>query len=36
MTALSDNILRFEKTNGTIEDFEKNNIPLNFGPTGEA
>ena len=36
MTALSDNILRFEKTNGTIEDFDKNNIPLNFGAAGEA
>ena len=35
--ALSDNISRFEKSQGTIKEQDKTNIPLNFGgPTGEA
>jgi uncharacterized protein (DUF1778 family) len=37
MRALSDNISRFEKSQGTIKEQDKTNIPLNFGgPTGEA
>jgi predicted transcriptional regulator len=35
--ALNENISRFEKTNGQIKDFDKQqSINLNFGPTGEA
>ncbi len=34
--ALEDNINRFEKSNGKIKNEEQSNIPLNFGPTGEA
>ena len=34
--ALEDNIQRFESVNGTIKTNEPPNIPLNFGPTGEA
>ena len=35
--ALNDNIQRFEKSQGSIKEQEKTNIPLNFGgPTGEA
>lgn len=37
MRALADNIKKFEQANGEIEDNEKvPNIPLNFGPTGQA
>ncbi len=36
MKALSDNVSRFEKANGTIKDYEQPPIPMNFGPTGEA
>jgi len=37
MRALSDNISRFEKSQGSIKEQDKTNIPLNFGgPTGEA
>ncbi|GGD88443.1 DUF3467 domain-containing protein [Planktosalinus lacus] len=36
LKALNDNIKRFEKTHGEIKDFEQPQIPLNFGPTGEA
>tara|TARA_B100001059_G_C17834131_1_gene586737 strand:+ start:4222 stop:4524 length:303 start_codon:yes stop_codon:yes gene_type:complete len=35
-TALEDNIERFEKSNGKIKNDDQSNIPLNFGPTGEA
>ena len=35
-TALEDNIKRFEKSNGKIKNDDQSNIPLNFGPTGEA
>ena len=35
-TALEDNIKRFEKSNGKIKNDHQSNIPLNFGPTGEA
>jgi len=34
--ALQENIKRFENENGEIKDFEKQTIPLNFGPTGQA
>lgn len=34
--ALSDNIKRFENAHGVIKDYEKQPIPLNFGPTGQA
>ena len=35
-TAIEDNINRFEKSNGKIKNDDQSNIPLNFGPTGEA
>ena len=35
-TALEDNINRIEKSNGKIKNDDQSNIPLNFGPTGEA
>ena len=34
--ALGDNIQRFEQANGKIKVQEQPQIPLNFGPTGEA
>ena len=34
--ALGDNIQRFEQANGKINVKEQRQIPLNFGPTGEA
>jgi len=35
--ALKENILRFEKSNGEIKDFDKQQpMSLNFGPVGEA
>ena len=34
--ALGDNIQRFEQANGKINVKEQPQIPLNFGPTGEA
>ena len=34
--ALSDNIKRFENAHGVIKDYEKQPMPLNFGPTGQA
>ena len=36
LKALGDNVARFEKTHGTIKDYDQPVIPLNFGPTGEA
>ncbi|MGB2087519.1 MAG: DUF3467 domain-containing protein [Psychroflexus salarius] len=36
LKALNDNILKYEKRHGKIQEQEKPNIPLNFGPTGEA
>ncbi|NEV93902.1 DUF3467 domain-containing protein [Psychroflexus sp. YR1-1] len=37
LRALNDNINRFEKSQGSIKEQEKTNIPMNFGgPTGEA
>jgi hypothetical protein len=34
--ALNDNISRFEKNHGEIKEHENPNMPLNFGPTGQA
>ncbi|MDN6279623.1 MAG: DUF3467 domain-containing protein [Psychroflexus sp.] len=36
LKALNDNIAKYENRHGKIEDEERQNIPLNFGPTGEA
>ena len=34
--ALNENISRFEQASGEIEIKENKNIPINFGPKGEA
>lgn len=34
--ALAENIKRFEKANGAINEPEQPPIPMNFGPTGQA
>lgn len=34
--ALGENVAKFEKAHGSIKDYEQPNIPLNFGPTGQA
>ncbi|MEE9349381.1 MAG: DUF3467 domain-containing protein [Flavobacteriaceae bacterium] len=36
MKALADNITRFENAHGKIKEFDQPNIPMNFGPTGQA
>lgn len=36
LKALHENIHRYEVSNGEIKDSEQPNIPLNFGPTGQA
>ena len=36
MKALADNINKFEKVHGTIKEFDQPQIPMNFGPTGQA
>lgn len=36
LKALGDNVQRFEKAHGEIKDYDQPNIPLNFGPTGQA
>lgn len=36
LKALGGNIKRFESKHGEIKDYDQPNIPLNFGPTGEA
>ncbi|WP_151895272.1 DUF3467 domain-containing protein [Patiriisocius marinistellae] len=36
LKALNENISRFEKQHGQIKEFNQPNIPINFGPTGEA
>ena len=36
LKALGENIHRFELTNGEIKDIEQPQIPLNFGPAGQA
>ncbi|TQD38778.1 DUF3467 domain-containing protein [Haloflavibacter putidus] len=36
LKALGGNIKKFENAHGEIRDYDKPNIPLNFGPTGQA
>jgi ribonuclease BN (tRNA processing enzyme) len=37
MKALSENVVRFEATNGKIQDLEEVQLPLNFGgPSAQA
>ncbi len=36
MSALAENIHRFELAHGEIKDTEQSPIPLNFGPAGQA
>ena len=36
LKALNENVIRFENQHGEIKDFEQSNMPLNFGPTGQA
>ncbi|HET8809882.1 MAG TPA: DUF3467 domain-containing protein [Flavobacteriaceae bacterium] len=36
LKALGENINRFESAHGEIKDYEKQPVPLNFGPTGQA
>lgn len=36
LKALGDNISRFEKQYGKIQEYNQPSIPLNFGPTGQA
>ena len=34
--ALADNVHKFEQANGEIKDYENPQIPITFGPKGEA
>ncbi|MDR6301170.1 DUF3467 domain-containing protein [Mesonia maritima] len=36
LKALGGNIYKFEQAHGEIKDYDKPNMPLNFGPTGQA
>ncbi|MCT4623805.1 MAG: DUF3467 domain-containing protein [Schleiferiaceae bacterium] len=36
LRALQDNVVRYEQQFGEIKDIEPPQIPLNFGPTGQA
>ncbi len=36
LKAMAENISRFESAHGDIKDVEQPQIPLNFGPTGQA
>ena len=36
LSALAQNIENFERSHGQIKDVEQSNIPLNFGPAGQA
>lgn len=36
LKALNENVMRFENQHGEIKDQEQPNVPLNFGPTGQA
>jgi len=36
MKALADNVSKYEKQHGTIKEHQQPNIPMNFGPTGQA
>lgn len=36
LNALNENVQRFEQAHGPIKDYDQPQIPLNFGPSGEA
>ncbi|MVO09241.1 DUF3467 domain-containing protein [Flavobacterium sp. TP390] len=36
LKAMAENIQRFEAAHGKIEEGEQTQVPLNFGPTGQA
>ncbi|MEZ4852700.1 DUF3467 domain-containing protein [Flavobacterium sp.] len=36
LSALAENVKKFESQHGIIKEGEQPNIPLNFGPTGQA
>ncbi len=36
LKAMGDNIARYESQHGKIKENDKPNIPMNFGPTGQA
>ena len=36
LKALNENVSRFEKLHGEIKENDQPNIPINFGPTGQA
>lgn len=36
LAAIAENIQRFEKAHGEIKETDQPQIPLNFGPTGQA
>lgn len=36
MKALADNVQKYEAINGSIKDLEEMQLPMNFGPTGQA
>ena len=36
LRALNDNVKRFEKAHGEIEEHQQTPMPITFGPTGEA
>ncbi len=36
LKAIAENIQRFEKAHGEIKDSDQPQLPLNFGPTGQA
>jgi Protein of unknown function (DUF3467) len=36
MKALADNVQKFETVNGNIKDLEDLQLPMSFGPTGQA
>lgn len=36
MTALADNVQKFEAVNGVIKDLGDIQMPMNFGPAGQA
>lgn len=36
LAAIAENIQRFEKAHGEIKESDQPQIPLNFGPTGQA
>lgn len=36
LKALGGNIHKFEQAHGEIKDYDQPNMPLNFGPTGQA